>query len=161
MFELDEDYIRFLNNPKYYIECPLILREMYYEPNLGYKYPIAECGDILLRFNHYKSFDEANECWERRKRRIKWDNIFVMFFCEKKDMVEEFLKLPYEKKICFVPYETQTTTLMGINCHKSEFDLSTIINHASDGTYMFYNVFDLLLMGKVNRVSELNWEYEE
>ena len=78
MYESTEDYLKFLSDPKRYIAEDLELVEMGYNETLKINFPIAKCGDILLNFNHYESFETANECWERRKKRIDWDNLFVM-----------------------------------------------------------------------------------
>ena len=106
MFEEHKDYLKFLSNPKYYIEQKLILAEIGYDENSHTQYPIANCGDIKLHFNHYGSFEEANECWNRRKARINWDNIIVMFYYENKQLVDEFLQLHYKNKICFTTVDT-------------------------------------------------------
>ena len=66
MFESDEDYLKFLKNPRKYLNSLLELQEERYEPVLQRYYPVCACNDILLYFNHYSSFEEANECWERR-----------------------------------------------------------------------------------------------
>ena len=66
-------------------------------------------GDIEIRFNHYKTFDEAVAKWEERKQRINWDNLFVLGIdgdnCSYETM-RRFDMLPYENKVIFthIPY---------------------------------------------------------
>ena len=36
---------------------------------------------LKVHFMHYKSFDEAYQKWEERKKRINWDNIYVISSC--------------------------------------------------------------------------------
>ena len=83
LFLEDDDYLKFLKRPRYYLEQSLVFSEFGYSSVCSISYPIAKLGDILIHFSHYKTFDEAVECWERRKKRIDWDNIFVMMFNEK------------------------------------------------------------------------------
>lgn len=114
LFIMPKDYIKFLNNLKYYIECEL----KFINPNKSKykdyissiderfgKYPIGILEDIEIHFLHYKDENEAKEKWNRRKQRINWDNIIVKFSeqnnCEKDD-IKNFFMTPYKNKICFV-----------------------------------------------------------
>lgn len=112
MFENIPDYLKLLSKPVAYMDRNLELFEMGYDNTLKKEYPIVKCNDILLHFNHYFSFDEARECWEKRKKRINWENIFVMMYTEREDYAEEFAKLPYTKKVCFVPYNSDENCLI-------------------------------------------------
>lgn len=104
MFVDHNDYIKFLKQPEYYLKCSLELSEMIYKEELQHYYPIVNCDDIKLYFNHYKTFEDAQNCWNRRKKRINWNNTIVMFYDENIQLINEFLKLPYKNKICFSPY---------------------------------------------------------
>lgn len=59
-------------------------------------------ADIEIRFNHYKTFEEAVEKWEERKRRINWDNLYVMAIdgdnCSEESL-QRFDALPYKHKV--------------------------------------------------------------
>ena len=70
MFDSDYDYLKLLNNPQFYMRQKLELYEMQWESVLEREFPVAKCGDIFLYFNHYTSFDSANELWEKRQKRI-------------------------------------------------------------------------------------------
>lgn len=63
-------------------------------------YPQGKLDDVLIHFLHYKTFDEAKICWEKRKKRICYDNIFVIMTdqqnCTLEDM-SEFDTVPYPK----------------------------------------------------------------
>ena len=67
-------------------------------------HPVGKLGDVEIRFLHYHSEEEALRAWSERKRRINWDNVFVIC-CDEglsfEDM-REFYNLPYEHKILFV-----------------------------------------------------------
>lgn len=74
MWETQRDFIKLAVNPKYYMEQPLVFIDTD-EPT-----PVAQCGDILLHFNHHKTAEEAERDWNRRKQRINYDNIYIIFY---------------------------------------------------------------------------------
>lgn len=68
------DYIRMLNDLKYYVKQDFI--EIEQDPKRGY--PLGLLGDIPVHLNHYKSIEEANLKWALRRNRINWDNLYVL-----------------------------------------------------------------------------------
>ena len=99
-----EDFLKFLNRPQYYLE-----HNMEFIKWPGRKHPIAKIDDIEVNFVHYKSEEECIEKWNERKKRIVWDNIFVVATNQdgmyKDECMEKFDKLEYENKIMFVSKE--------------------------------------------------------
>lgn len=150
MFELHEDYIKFLKNPKHYLQSDLKFIEMRYEPAIKRNYPIAQCGDINLYFNHYTSFEEANACWKRRKKRVNWDNIIVMFYDQDENLVKEFLNLPYDNKLCFTTCNIDNEAVVSVKFDESEVgrQFFTFVNGTANGTNCL-DLFELLLNKKV------------
>lgn len=148
MAVLDEDYLRFLEDPKQYIGKALVFKGTGIEPNLKTEFPICTCGDIELRFNHYSSYEEANACWERRKKRINWDCLFVMMYTLDKEIAQRFGQLPYEKKICFVPFEMEGESICYINYKEyremEQLPFWDVVMKMAMGWYPFYD--DLLLL---------------
>jgi uncharacterized protein (DUF1919 family) len=73
----------------------------------GINFPVCVLGDsgIEIHFLHYKTEQEAKDKWERRIRRMDWENLFVKYDCGKdyanKESVEKFLNLPYPNKLIF------------------------------------------------------------
>ena len=98
------DYVKMLENLHWYMEQPILP----FEDN-RFEFPTGMLGDIEIRFNHYKTFDEAVAKWEERKQRINWDNLFVLGIdgdnCSYETM-RRFDMLPYENKVIFthIPY---------------------------------------------------------
>ena len=74
----NNDFILLCNHIEYFLTG--VLNECI---NDTHSYPVGQLtcdkGTITLYFMHYKSFEEAKECWERRIRRVKLDNIFFLF----------------------------------------------------------------------------------
>lgn len=76
-------------------------------------YPIGILGDdVEVHFLHYATWAEAAEKWARRTARLRWDRLFVKFSEQNEstlDGVNQFLALPFERKICL----TNRTGLSG------------------------------------------------
>lgn len=102
-FEMN-DYVRFLENLRWYLEQPVIPFE-----DDRFEYPCGMVGDVEIRFNHYKTFEEAAEKWNERRQRIDWDNLFVIGIdgdgCTYESL-QRFDALPYSNKVIFTnkPY---------------------------------------------------------
>lgn len=80
------------------------VRHSKYIPDFSNDYPLALLGDIELHFLHYKSENEAREKWERRLRRICWENLYFKFNDNDQctyELMKEFEKLPYKSKVIF------------------------------------------------------------
>ena len=98
------DYLRFLENLHWYLEQPLVS----YEDD-RFDYPCGMVGDVEIRFNHYKTFEEAAAKWNERKQRVDWDNLFIIGIdgdgCTY-DSLRRFDALPYKNKVIFThkPY---------------------------------------------------------
>lgn len=100
------DFFIFLEDLKYYLEQPLELLKM--QNQGGAVYPVCTLGEdkkkIILHFLHYKSFKEAESCWCRRKTRVNFEDIYVIWtFFDKTDieLLNRFDSLPYDRKVAF------------------------------------------------------------
>lgn len=96
------DYVRFCSRLEYYMEQHLV------QVDKETDYPIAMCGDVTIHGLHYANFTELNQKWEDRKKRINYDNLFIMMIerdgCTKED-IQQFDQLPYPNKVIFVSQE--------------------------------------------------------
>lgn len=89
-----EDFIKFCKNLNYYLEVPLK------ELKSDYPYPLAQLDDVTLHMVHYETFEEAEKKWKERKKRVNYDNLFVIG--NDRDgfhdgMLEAFDTIPYKK----------------------------------------------------------------
>lgn len=98
------DYVKMLENLQWYMKQPIQPYE-----DRRFQFPTGMLGDIEIRFNHYKTFDEAIYKWEERKKRINWNNLFVLGVdgdnCTY-ETLRRFDRLPYKNKVIFthIPY---------------------------------------------------------
>lgn len=113
-----EDFIEFICNLDYYLNAEIV--EVFEE---GINYPVGRiyCGEsyITIYFMHYGSFVEAVEKWEERAKRVRKDNLFVVFEYpaindtpeKQEEMKKRFDTIPYENKVMI----TKKSALSGKN----------------------------------------------
>ena len=98
------DYVKMLENLRWYMKQPIL---PYNDDR--FEFPTGMLDDVEIRFNHYETFDEAVTKWEERKKRIDWNNLFVLAIdgdnCTY-ETIKRFDQLPYENKVIFthIPY---------------------------------------------------------
>ncbi len=98
------EFIKFLSNLNYYLSCELLFVK---EESISY--PIGLLADIRIYFQHYNSEELAKKKWDDRKKRINFDNLFILFTdrdgCSYQNLLD-FDNLPYKNKIVFthIPY---------------------------------------------------------
>ncbi len=93
---LPDDFIKFVENLNKYLNAEFVKIES------DLPYPVAKLDDITVYFVHYKTFDEAVEKWNERKKRIDFNNIRVIMTARdgaKNETLERFDKLPYKKVV--------------------------------------------------------------
>lgn len=93
-FILPKHYIKMINNLHYYmnIDCKKILfgnSSFQYDENLK-NVPIGIIDDVEICFLHYSSIEEAIDKWNRRKKRINWDNLLIKFSDQNGFSIEDY-----------------------------------------------------------------------
>ena len=145
----EKNFIELLHAPRAYMEKNFLFKEMARQPDLNFDYPVVALYDIVIYMNHYRSFDAAVEKWNERKQRINWKNIFVTMYTEDEKILQEFDALPYDKKVCFVPFKSDLNSAWFINpAIKHGLEFWNIVNQFGKGNLFFYDPFDMLLYGK-------------
>lgn len=112
LFFYADDYIKFLKDLEVNLSSELKFLEnskyeianIYRESNRNY-YPIGVLNDdIEIHFLHYSTNQDAYEKWERRRKRVNFDNLYVKM-CDQNlcnyTHIEEFFQLPFKNKIFF------------------------------------------------------------
>lgn len=105
-----EEYIKFLNNMKYYLEKdiePINIEDSKYVSflkKIKYNSPIGKIEDVEIMFFHYDTIEQAIEKWNRRKKKINYDRIIYKFndqnLCTY-EHIKKFNEFEAENKICF------------------------------------------------------------
>lgn len=157
-----EDFIRFLENPKHYLDHP-----MDFITFPGHNYPIARIDDIEVRFVHYKTEQEAREKWRQRGERIVWDNLYIVATnhdgCNTAQILERFDRLPYKNKVMFVSQEyPQYPWAVTVPQFKGRFQVRIMTAFANFKGQRYYETcFDLAEWIKVNSEDYPQGKYEE
>lgn len=99
LYFTNKDFILFCMHLNDFVETELL---EFCDNEHSYPIGVISCkwGSVKLHFMHSDSFSESKEAWDRRKKRIKYDNIFVLLNAEKdveENVVKDFLKIPYRK----------------------------------------------------------------
>ena len=105
LFIEDENFIKLCENPKHYFSIdaePKI--EDYVDPiDNRIHYPKIKVDDIEICCLHYKDCNSAVESWNRRRKRVNFDNMYIIAntwnLHNKKELVERLNKLKYKKII--------------------------------------------------------------
>lgn len=150
-----EDYYKLLCNLKGYLQNGL---ELYREGDLGNCLcPVGKLtdgtGEVLVNFNHHCEFDAAKEDWNRRLKRMNYDNIFVKYeiTSEDYDYLQRFSSLPY-RKVIFTPADYNMEGCRSIpryqwRCHnrtKEGTDTFPVFIRNMDYFLATVNVLDML-----------------
>lgn len=94
---LPSDFIKLVENLEEYMQKEIVEIE-----DNSVSYPVGMLGDVKLWFVHYKTFEQAENAWNRRKERINWKNIRVMLTVREEcndEILSRFEKLPYKKVV--------------------------------------------------------------
>lgn len=91
MYFTQRDFIKFAVNLEYYIGLELKFIKT------DKPHPVAMLDDITLYFNHSESEEDAARDWERRKTRINYDNIYIIFYYRDGYTIEELRRIEKAK----------------------------------------------------------------
>lgn len=92
-----EDYIEFLENLEFYLNCELTDGCCDGEGAVG-----ILNNKVKLYGIHYPSFDELKLKWDERKKRLNLDNLYIIGIYRdgcNDELVKRFCKLPYKNKV--------------------------------------------------------------
>ncbi len=165
LYFYSDDYLRMLENFKYYINQPLTFRERSVYPNVSvlmddtWRFPVGVLGgDVEVEFLHYKSRDEAKQKWERRRQRINFDNLFFVFtdsgaagagsesYDFKEEYLERFEALPFRNKVFFSAKPRLGASVVHIKEYEREpYVDNMVVNRLYE---RYFDVVDWLNMGQ-------------
>lgn len=77
---LSADFLKFVSNLDYYLEQELrFTSEPIHVNGERVTCPVAFLDDVMISFTHYKTDEESKIKWNERKKRINYDNMYVVF----------------------------------------------------------------------------------
>lgn len=143
----EKDYLKLLNNFKYYMGCELQFLEYAYNKNSKKNYPVMLLDDVKVHCNHDTNPEDAVEKWNRRKEKINYNNLFAEMYTENKCTMEQFLKIEgYQNKLCFVPFETNEKNVFRLSLYpgQSMFWEAVNSNAGNGANSIVYNSLGLI-----------------
>lgn len=137
------DFLLFLSDIEGYLNCEL--KEFKDETKT---YPVGDLNGIKLYFVHYDSFDEAYEKWQRRKDRINYDNLFIIFTdrdgCTY-EHIKQFDMLPYKNKVIFTnKHYPEFKSAYYIEGFEEEESVGVLTNYIGNSCKRFLYKFDFV-----------------
>lgn len=150
----EDQYLKLLKNLKEYLESELKFER--WDCKNSHTYPVMKLRDIELFFLHYNSIEEARDTWNRRVKRVNYDNLFVMMLTRNEDTLEQFDQLPYKNKVCFCPFKSDLSSAFYLKVadRLQNIPLDTLTLQLARGNIKEYNVIDLLSGEKVRRIDD-------
>ena len=115
-----------------------------FDNTLKKNYPIVRCDDVFLHFSHYNQFDEANADWNRRKKRIDYNNLLFMMYTDDAGVIREFTNAPVNK-VCFTTTSVSGDSICNLTfADREKHPLWKIVNNTTGGDYETYDLLDIL-----------------
>lgn len=154
LFLLDRDYLKLIQNLKWYMQCELRLDHWGVDDHSGQRYPVLVLDDIEIHCNHASDPEQAMIDWKRRTKRFNFENVLVEMYTESIAVAESFCGISeYNKKICFVPFEDDyknNFVYLKLLPGQKEF-WETVNSNASIGKNgLEYDIVKLLLYGQIS-----------
>ncbi|MCI8534589.1 MAG: DUF1919 domain-containing protein [Hungatella sp.] len=148
-FLLDADYITVVNQLELYLSYNLVFSHWDIDVHNNQHYPVMKLGDVYIHFNHASGIEEAEETWERRKKRLNYDNIFIEMYTEDPKIEKDFSKIDqYNKKVCFVPWRAKYNSSMKLELYTGHKEFYQTVNRSAGLSGLKYDLVKLLLYGK-------------
>lgn len=148
MYTSEEHFMNFLPEAKWHLKKDLHFERTEYNSDNGINYPIFWLDGTQWFMNSYSNDADAFELWHARKDKINWSNVLVTMHTSSPAVLERFDCLPYAKKACFVPFETDLESGFYLNPALYGENLLRAAEGVITGETQAYDVWDLLLYGK-------------
>ena len=148
IYVADRDFLRLLDDPKSALDSELRFYSSNVDDTSQHDYPIMTLGRSKLHMIHYDDAESARRKWEDRRLRINWYNLLVMMYTENALVLKQVDRLPFSKKICFVPFETDVDCAFHIPPElvrgRSFFEA---VNDLASNKIFCYDLWDMLFYG--------------
>jgi uncharacterized protein (DUF1919 family) len=150
MYTYEKEFIKFLQDPMQNVKAEIKYVRTERNEALNIDYPVYKIGEVEWSMNHYGDANVAYRKWVERSFRINWFNLFVTMYTEKPEIAAEFDKLPFAKKVCFVPFKSNLDSAYYVDSSKyaNGDEFWRIANSMASGSTNEYDMWDMLLYGK-------------
>lgn len=153
MYTSEEDFLQFLRDPIKNVSAELKFLRTARNDALNIDFPIYKIGETEWHMNHYGDANLAYRKWYERSFRINWYNVLAVMYTQSPEILSEFDKLPFAKKICFVPFKSDLDSAYYLDVTKCGGELWRGVNSVASGNIFDYDIWDMLLYGKKTPLS--------
>ncbi len=143
---VDKDYLKVIKDlPRYLDTEPVWNGKAAVDPNSGASIPWLEWGDVIIAANHYSDAELAIRDWNRRRKKINPDALFVEMYTTSKESEEEFYRCTgeYWRRICFVPYDSDHDRSITLTFDAGQKSFWQPVNKNADYGGMSYKLLEL------------------
>ena len=148
MYTSEEHFMNFLPEARWHMKKDLHFERTEYNADLGISYPIFWLDGTQWFMNSFTNDADALETWNARKELVNWSNVLVTMHTTSPAVLARFDCLPYAKKACFVPFETELESGFYVDTAPYGGNLLRAAEGVATGEVAAYDVWDLLLYGK-------------
>ena len=148
MYTSEEHFMNFLPEARWHMRKDLHFERTEYNSDIGISYPIFWLDGTQWFMNSFTNDADAIERWNERKNLVNWSNVLVTMHTTSPAVLERFDCLPYPKKACFVPFETDLESGFYVDTKICGGNLLHATEGVITGEVRAYDVWDLLLYGK-------------
>ena len=87
--------------------------------------------DVFVHCNHDTSAEIAIENWERRRKKINFEELFVAMYTKNEETAKQFSEIPgFKNKLCLVPFETEMNYCVSLEWKNKEIEFGEIVNNS-------------------------------
>ena len=145
----DDDFFKLVQDLERYMGLDPEFVRWQEDPHSKERFPVMKLDDVEIWCNHDRAVDEAREKWNRRKKKINYENILLMMYTENDDIGRRFLGLSRYRKVLFVPensgVEDQNAFKLKLFPEQKEF-WEAVVSSASLGkNSCSYRILDMLI----------------
>lgn len=142
MMILNQDFKKLILNLEHYLSITPIT----YEDDKFPDVPSAKIDDIILHFTHYNSSEEGIAAWEKRKRRIDIDNLYVIISdidLSSKD-IEELQSAKVKKIVVMTSKDYNYDYCLYIPAFRGMDHVGDLLGKTISGKWKFERYFDFV-----------------
>lgn len=137
-----ENFLTFLEHFEEYLYIPIVPLETKENCPVGVIH--GDFGDVQINFRHYKTFEEGVLKWNERKKRIHWDNLFVIMEDQKGnlDVALQFERLPFKNKALFSLVKSPSSVCMPVSFYGNTYHWGKILEYPQNSIHRFLERLD-------------------
>lgn len=142
MMILNQDFLKMISNLKHYMSLtPVACVDDRY-PGV----PCAQLDDIILHFTHYNTSEEGIRAWEKRKKRIDWDNLYIIIsdIDLSKEDIESLGKIQCKKVVAMTSKDYGFKHCLYLPAYQGQESVGGLLGKTISGKWRFEQYLDFV-----------------